>query len=104
MARPPHVTGNALESQWRNLSDGEGVLGEIRGMESRGDAGAPHGVAYSVTLHDRNNTRILGYDNAHAVKRKRKGFRARKTTWDHVHKMEIVTEYELTSAAQLIED
>ena len=28
----------------------------------------PHGIRYSLTLHDRNNTRILGFDNAHAVK------------------------------------
>lgn len=32
----------------------------------------PHGIRYSLTLHDRNNTRILGYDNAHAVKPLRK--------------------------------
>ena len=30
----------------------------------------PHGVRYCLTLHDRNNTRILGFDNAHAVKPK----------------------------------
>jgi len=64
----------------------------------------PHGLSYSITLHDRNNTRILGYDNAHAVKLKRKGFSARKISWDHVHKMEKVTEYEFTSAGQLLED
>ena len=23
----------------------------------------PHGIRYSLTLHDRNNTRVLGYDN-----------------------------------------
>jgi hypothetical protein len=27
-----------------------------------------HGIRYSLTLHDRNNTRVIGYDNAHAVK------------------------------------
>lgn len=64
----------------------------------------PHGLSYSITLHDRNNTRILGYDNAHALKVKKKGFHARKITWDHVHKMEKVAEYEFTSAGQLLED
>ena len=64
----------------------------------------PFGLSYSITLHDRNNTRILGYDNAHAVKTKRKGFHARKITWDHRHKMERVTEYQFTSAGQLLED
>ena len=28
----------------------------------------PHGIRYSLTLHDPNGKRILGYDNAHAVK------------------------------------
>lgn len=64
----------------------------------------PSGLSYSIPLHDRNNTRILGFDNAHAVKTNRKGFHARKITWDHKHKMEKVTEYEFTSAGQLLED
>jgi len=64
----------------------------------------PFGLSYSITLHDRNNTRILGYDNAHAVKTKKRGFHARKTTWDHKHKMEMVTEYQFTAAGQLLED
>ena len=32
----------------------------------------PHGIEYSLTLHDRSNRRILGYDNAHRAKLKRK--------------------------------
>jgi hypothetical protein len=28
---------------------------------------APHGIRYSLTLHDKYGTRVLGYDNAHAV-------------------------------------
>ena len=32
----------------------------------------PHGIRYSLTLHDRNNTRVLGFDNAHAFKPKKK--------------------------------
>lgn len=64
----------------------------------------PHGIRYSLTLHDRNNTRILGYDNAHAVKPLRKRFGAVKTTWDHTHRMKKVEPYEFESAAQLLED
>ena len=40
----------------------------------------PHGIRYSLTLHDRNNTRIMGFDNAHAVKPKKKKYGARKIT------------------------
>lgn len=32
----------------------------------------PFGIRYSLSLHDRNNTRILGFDNAHAQKAKKK--------------------------------
>jgi hypothetical protein len=41
----------------------------------------PHGVRYSLTLHDRYNVRVVGYDNAHAIKIKtRKRFSGRKIT------------------------
>jgi hypothetical protein len=50
----------------------------------------PHGVKYSLSLHDRNNARILGFDNAHGIKPKRKKYGARKITWDHKHQREKV--------------
>ena len=64
----------------------------------------PHGIKYSLTLHDRNNTRILGFDNAHAHQPKRKKYGARKVSWDHKHKAENVYPYEFESASQLLED
>lgn len=30
----------------------------------------PHGVRYSLSLHDRANRRLMGFDNAHAVEAK----------------------------------
>ena len=64
----------------------------------------PHGIRYSLTLHDRNNTRILGFDNAHAVKPKKKKYGAHKITWDHKHKRQTVLPYEFESASQLLKD
>ena len=64
----------------------------------------PHGIKYSLTLHDRNNTRIFGLDNAHGYKPRRKKYGARKVTWDHEHRMEKIHNYEFESASQLIED
>ena len=64
----------------------------------------PHGVRYTLTLHDRNNTRVIGFDNAHTFKPKKNKYGARKTTWDHKHKMEKIRPYEFESASQLIED
>lgn len=64
----------------------------------------PHGIKYSLTLHDRYNRRIVGFDNAHAFKPKKKKYGARKITWDHKHQQEKVLPYEFESAGQLLED
>lgn len=64
----------------------------------------PHGVKYSLTLHDRNNTRILGYDNAHGIKPNKTKFKAKRTEWDHKHEKNKVKTYEFKSAGELLED
>ena len=64
----------------------------------------PHGIRYSLTLHDGSNRRILGFDNAHSFKPKRKKYGAHKITWDHKHKQNKVFPYEYENAGQLLED
>ena len=64
----------------------------------------PHGIVYSFTLHDRNNTRILGFDNAHAHKYKKRKYGTRKVTWDHKHRSDRVYPYRFESAGRLLED
>ncbi|KKK57881.1 hypothetical protein LCGC14_3050020, partial [marine sediment metagenome] len=65
--------------------------------------GRPQGINYSLTLHDKNNTRLMGFDNAHAIEDKRKGkfSRHRKLSkWDHKHKFKdvaVITPYDYTS-------
>ena len=63
----------------------------------------PHGVKYSLTLHDKRNHRVIGYDNAHSFKSTQK-YGAKKESYDHIHKKMDVVSYEFESAAQLIED
>ncbi len=71
----------------------------------RPDQHAPHGIRYSLSLHDRSNTRVIGFDNAHAVKSTRKkGFAGRIVTWDHKHSLDIVEPYAFETAGQLLED
>lgn len=66
---------------------------------------APHGIRYALSLHDRYNTRIIGFDNAHAIKpTRRKGFNGRIVTWDHKHKLDKVEPYVFETAGQLLED
>ncbi len=71
------------------------------------DQHRPHGIKYSLTLHDRNNTRILGFDNAHRIKRKGRRpqrYTGRIITWDHVHKQEKIEHYLFSSASQMLQD
>jgi len=63
-----------------------------------------HCAYFSLTLHDKKNRRVIGFDNAHAVKPKRKKYGARKMTWDHKHQQEKVFSYEFESAGQLLSD
>jgi len=64
----------------------------------------PHGIRYSLSLHSGDNRRIIGYDNAHGIKPKKKKYGAKKTVWDHKHNQNIVEAYEFESAGQLLED
>lgn len=64
----------------------------------------PHGIKYSLSLHDSHNTRILGYDNAHGIKPKRKKYGAKRLAWDHRHEREKVEPYEFDDGGQLLED
>ncbi len=45
----------------------------------------PHGIRYCLTLHDKYNNRILGFDNAHSIKTGKK-FKGRIIEYDHMHK------------------
>ena len=50
-------------------------------------ADIPHGIRYSLTLHEPYGKRILGYDNAHAIKPPKKfKYAGRKLTYDHKHR------------------
>lgn len=78
---------------------------EVRQVEATPQI--PHGIRYSLTLHDRNNTRILGFDNAHLIKakgRRKKKYAGRVVAWDHVHKFETLKAYGFESASQLLDD
>ena len=64
----------------------------------------PHGIRYSLTLHDKNNRRVVGYDNAHGIKPKRKRFSGTRAVWDHKHNHEQVNSYYFENALNLMED
>jgi hypothetical protein len=70
------------------------------------DAGRPHGIQYALTLHRPGGTRILGYDNAHAidVRSGPSNRSARPATFDHVHRGERVAPYAFRSPEDLLVD
>ncbi len=68
---------------------------------------ARHGIRYSLTLHDRFGTRVLGYDNAHAVKPPKKfRFAGQRLPYDHRHRTssDKGVLYAFESAQRLLED
>ena len=71
------------------------------------NADIPHGIRYSLTLHEPYGNRILGYDNSHAVKPPKKfKFAGQRLPYDHKHRH--VTDkgvpYEFKDAYQLMTD
>lgn len=69
------------------------------------DVHRPHGVKYSLTLHDREGTRLLGYDNSHSWEESKRGkVTGRRVEWDHVHKYEKISEYNFESVEKLLDD
>jgi hypothetical protein len=81
-----------------------GFWTKIEAYRVEPDERIPHGIRYSLALHDRGNRRVLGFDNAHGFRPARRRYGARKTTWDHKHERERVSSYEFESAGQLLED
>jgi hypothetical protein len=59
----------------------------------------PHGLDYSLTLHGPDGERLVGFDNAHPVARKRRG-----VPQDHRHRLRTVKPYEYQDAATLLAD
>ncbi|MCA8250443.1 DUF6516 family protein [Burkholderia multivorans] len=67
----------------------------------------PHGIRYSLTLHEPYGNRILGYDNAHAVKPPKKfKYAGRILAYDHKHRhaSDKGVPYEFKDAQQLLND
>ena len=69
--------------------------------------GIPHGIRYSLTLHEPYGKRILGYDNSHAIKPPKKfKFVGQRLPYDHKHRhvADKGVPYEFKDANQLLAD
>lgn len=68
---------------------------------------APHGIRYSLTLHEPYGTRVMGYDNAHAVRLPKKfKYSGNRLPYDHRHRhvSDKGVPYEFKDAYQLLAD
>jgi Family of unknown function (DUF6516) len=74
-------------------------LGSVRGDAGAVIAGEPHGLDYSLTLHGPNGERLVGFDNAHPV-----GKRKRGKPQDHRHRLSAIKAYDYRDAATLLGD
>ena len=59
----------------------------------------PHGIDYSLTLHGPDGERLVGFDNAHPVARKKRG-----APRDHRHRLRSIRTYDYRDAAALLTD
>ena len=64
----------------------------------------PHGIDYSITLHDEKGDRLVGFDNAHPIKPTKGPGGKKKQKQDHKHRFKRTMVYDFVSADQLIED
>lgn len=68
----------------------------------------PHGIRYSLTLHAPDNTRLIGFDNAHGVKPEGSPFKhaGKRYPYDHRHRhaKDDGVLYEFDTAYQLLSD
>ncbi len=63
----------------------------------------PHGIRYALTLHDADNRRVLGFDNAHKFKSTQR-YGSKKESYDHMHKGVETFAYTFESPSKLLED
>ena len=68
------------------------------------DADRPHGISYTLTLHDPAGLRVFGIDNAHPIRVTRGPASRSSTARDHLHRGESVRLYAYRNADTLIDD
>lgn len=64
----------------------------------------PHGLDYSLTLHGPDGERLVGFDNAHAVRTSPGPSGKAKGPNDHKHRLKTIKPYDYQDAGTLIED
>lgn len=101
------VIGTLLELNGSIFDQGGGYWIKLEAWQVAVSKEIPHGIRYSLTLHEPYGKRILGYDNAHAVKPPKKfKYAGRILAYDHKHRhvSDKGVPYEFKDAQQLLND
>lgn len=105
----PHNAGlqNLLDLAGSIIEQGEGYWIKIEAWSVASGKEIPHGIRYSLTLHEPYGKRIFGYDNAHAVRPPKKfKFAGQRLAYDHKHRhvSDKGVPYAFVDAHQLLND
>ena len=105
--REDHVIETLLDLHDQIIDQGDGYWVKIEAWVVVVSADIPHGIRYSLTLHEPYGKRILGYDNAHAVKPPKK-FKSAGVRLPYDHKHRHISDkgvpYAFKDAHQLLSD
>lgn len=102
-ARDPALdTLLALDGEQYFIDERHWVKFVVRRVEVTEDR--PHGLNYSLTLHDEKGGRLVGFDNAHAVKEGSGPGAKKRKQKDHKHRFRTIRPYDYTDAGKLLED
>ena len=105
--REDHVIETLLDLHDQIIDQGDGYWVKIEAWVVVVSADIPHGIRYSLTLHEPYGKRILGYDNAHAVKSPKKfKYAGVRLPYDHKHRhiSDKGVPYAFKDAHQLLSD
>jgi hypothetical protein len=88
------LVGDAAGGHW--------VKFEVRRVPA--SAEKPHGLDYSLTLHGPDGERLVGFDNAHALRVSAGPCGRRQAAYDHKHRLRTVRPYDYADAVTLLAD
>jgi len=105
--REDHGIATLIDLHDQIIDQGGGYWIKIEAWVVGASTDTPHGIRYSLALHEPYGKRILGYDNAHAVKPPKKfKYAGTRLPYDHKHRhvSDKGVPYEFKDAHQLLSD
>lgn len=105
--RPDTGLRTLLDLNGYTINKNGGYWVKIEAWEVAQSKEIPHGIRYSLTLHEPYGKRIMGYDNSHAIKLPKKfKYAGQRLVYDHKHRhiADKGVPYEFKDAYQLLAD